>query len=333
MPVARLWRRQRTNFLRVAQLAIASMSVGLGLPADANAGKVEDVTFPTNVIPNTSNDRPVQVKAKLYLPDDPKFPISALVISPSSGGVVDIREAYYANELAKVGIAALVVDSFASRGVKSSVLDQSLLTSWQSGNDAVAGLRWLIADGRFKPDKIAVMGVSKGGQVAVDTALEVRRRWMRMMDVAFAAHIPISPSCNAINRSAQTTSAPIFFMLAELDDYTPAAHCVEHAERLRKAGNERVEVKIYKGAHHAWERLGSKPVFEPKGENYSGCRNWIEDDGRTVTFDGTPIPRGSEIAWAKKNCMKLGVHCCGGTEKLKREATNDLIAFLKKYGF
>jgi hypothetical protein len=31
--------------------------------------------------------------------------------------------------------------------------------------------------------------------------------------------------------------------------------------------------------------------------------------------------------------MKLGVHCCGGTEKLKREATNDLIAFLRKHGF
>jgi len=74
-------------------------------------------------------------------------------------------------------------------------------------------------------------------------------------------------------------------------------------------------------------------VFEPKGENYSACSNWLEDDGRTVTRDGFAIPRGTEIAWQKKNCMKLGVHCCGGTEKLKREATNDLIAFLRKHGF
>ena len=99
--------------------ALASISVGLGFPAAANAGKVEDVTFPTNVIPNTSNDRPVQVKAKLYLPDVPKFPISALSHLTIDGGVVDLREVYYANELAKVGIAALGVDSFASREVKA----------------------------------------------------------------------------------------------------------------------------------------------------------------------------------------------------------------------
>jgi hypothetical protein len=31
--------------------------------------------------------------------------------------------------------------------------------------------------------------------------------------------------------------------------------------------------------------------------------------------------------------MRLGVHAGGGSEKLKREATNDLIAFLKKHKF
>jgi dienelactone hydrolase len=156
---------------------------------------------------------------------------------------------------------------------------------------------------------------------------------MRMTDVAFAAHIPIVPSCSTVNRSTRTTGAPMFFMLAELDDYTPAAPCLEQVERLRKGGNEKIEVKVYKGAHHAWERLGSKPGFDPKGENYSDCRRWVEDDGRTVTLDGTAIPRATEMAWLRANCMKLGVHFGGGTEKLKREATDDLIAFLKKHGF
>jgi dienelactone hydrolase len=321
---------------RALALAAALAATPVAMPfisGAANAAKLENVTFPTNVIPNTTNDKPVQVQAKLYLPDAPKFPVSAVVITPSSGGVVDVREIYYANELTKAGIAALVVDSFASRGVKSTVRDQSLLTAWQSGNDAVSALRWLVADGRFKPDRIAVMGVSKGGGVAMDTALEVRRRWMRMTDVAFAAHVPIVPSCTWINRSAKTTGAPMFFMLAELDDYTPAAPCVEQAARLRAGGNDRIEVKVYKGAHHAWERLAAKPTFDPQGENYSPCRIWVEDDGKAVTHDGTALQRGSETAWAKKNCMKLGVHTGGGSEKLKREATDDLIAFLRKNEF
>ena len=119
-----------TNFLPVAQLAIAIMSVGLGFPAVAKGENIEDVTFPTNVIPHTSNDRPVQVNAKPYLPDVPKFPISALVISPSSGGVVDLREVYYANELAKVGIAALVVDSFALNAGKHAYPNSSEGLIW-----------------------------------------------------------------------------------------------------------------------------------------------------------------------------------------------------------
>ena len=59
----------------------------------------------------------------------------------------------------------------------------------------------------------------------------------------------------------------------------------------------------------------------------------MEDDGRLTPEGGTPLPRGTELDWRRKNCMKLGVHVGGGTEKLKREATNDLIAFLKKHGF
>ena len=36
----------------------------------------------------------------------------------------------------------------------------------------------------------------------------------------------------------------MYFMLAELDDLTPAQFCVEYAERLRAAGNAKIEVKL-----------------------------------------------------------------------------------------
>jgi dienelactone hydrolase len=168
----------------------------------------------------------------------------------------------------------------------------------------------------------------------MDSALEIRRQWMRVTDVAFAAHIPISPDCTWTNRSTRTTGAPMFFMLAELDDQTPAAPCVERTAHLRAAGNRRIEVKVYAGAHHAWDRLGNAPYYDPQAENFAHCRLLIEDDGTSVDIkSGIRVPRGSEHAWAKKNCMTLGTHCCGGTPALKREATSDLIAFLKKYGF
>jgi len=40
-----------------------------------------------------------------------------------------------------------------------------------------------------------------------------------------------------MNGTLATTGAPIYFMLAELDDQTPADQCMSLAEGMRKAGN------------------------------------------------------------------------------------------------
>jgi dienelactone hydrolase len=301
----------------------------------AEAAVVEKVTFATNVVSGTTNDHPVKVRAKLFLPEKPHFPLSAVVIAPSSSGVQKEREIHYAKALSREGIAALVVDSYGSRGLESSVYNQKLLDSWDIENDAIAALLWLTDDPRFDPDKIGILGVSKGGSVAMDTALEIRREWMGVSDVAFAAHVAISPDCTWVNRSTRTTGAPIFFMLAELDDQTPAEACLTQAARLRTEGDAgQVKVKVYEGAHHAWEELGKRPVFDPDAENYAQCRVWVEDDGSMVSADdGRPVPEDDWHGWAKKNCMTLGAHCCGGTRALKRQATADIIAFLKENGF
>ncbi len=295
----------------------------------------ETLTFKTNVVSGTTNDEPVDVKAKLFIPKNASFPISAVVIAPSSSGVEEAREVYYAKELANTGIAALIIDSFASRGLTDSVYDQSELEGWDIENDAIAALAVLAADKRFKADRIGIMGVSKGGTVAMDTALTIRRYWMGIgKNTSFAAHVAISPDCMWLTRRPNSTGAPIFFMLAELDDQTPAAPCLAQAKRMQQAGNERVETKVYAGAHHAWEELGSKPEHNSQAENYSNCRVWVEDSGQMFAADtGEQLPESDWHDWAKQNCMKLGATCCGGTRALKRSATQDIIAFLRRSGF
>ena len=318
----------------LARLFLATMAILPGLPIAAQQiTKIEYVTFETNVVPNTAAASPVRLRALLYTPSDARQPMPAVVITPSSGGVRDEIEIHYASDLARAGIAALVIDSFGARGLSHSVHDQSVLTSWQTANDAVAGLRWLAADSRFQRDRIGVMGVSKGGIVAMNAALTLYLQWTRTVDVKFAAHIAIAPFCSWVPRSVATTGAPILFMLAELDDQCPAVDCVDYAEALRRAGAV-IETRVYRGAHHAWEFLGSAPHFDKWAENYSRCRVWIEDDGsETAVNDGMRIPRDGAHEWAKKNCMTLGALCCGGNAALKRQATDDAIAFLRKNGF
>ncbi len=297
---------------------------------------IDDVGFKTNVVPHTSNDRPVAINAKLFLPTAVKAPYSVVVILPSSSGVQAAREIYYARKLSEVGIAALVVFSYQARGIEGSLYDQSKLDSWNIENDAIAALRYLSRDKRFRPDKIAVMGVSKGGTAAMDSALIVRRGWMnlRATDPKFATHIAISPDCGWLTRSTQTTGQPILFMLAELDDQTPAAPCQAQAQRLRNAGNPNVAVILYRGVHHAWEELGHKAEFDEDIENYAQCRVWVEDNGSMRNaVDGKEIPEDGWHAWAIENCVTYGGHCCGGSKRQKERATRDIITHLRARGF
>lgn len=315
--------------------AVLGLTFMYVLPAadDAEPFTTEELTFETNVVPGTTNDKPVEVQAKLYLPKSAKFPLSAVVIAPSSSGVEEAREVYYARRLVESGIAALVIDSFSSRDLEESQYDQSLIDQWDIENDAIAALAELTADKRFKSDRIAIMGVSKGGTVSMETARKIRRQWTGVQDIAFAAHVAISPDCTWITRNAKTTGAPILFMLAELDDQTPAKSCLNEAERIRDAGNKRVETKVYKGAHHAWEELGDAPHYDPEVENFSRCRVWIEDDGKMYSDEtGELLPEDDWHTWAEENCMILGATCCGGSLPLKESAARDVIDFLRRSG-
>lgn len=214
---------------QLALLLIGLMLLSVAQPASAQrVTKIECVSFDTNVNPNISIVNPnisagipVRLRAELYVPADATSAISAVVITPSSGGVREEVEVYYARELVRAGIAVLVIDSFGSRGLSHSIHDQRLLNPWQTGNDAVAGLRWLAADPRFLRDRIGVMGLSKGGQVAMDTSLTLYLRWMGITDLRFAAHVAVAPYCNWVARSKTNTGAPILFMLAELDSQCP----------------------------------------------------------------------------------------------------------------
>jgi hypothetical protein len=102
---------------------------------------------------------------------------------------------------------------------------------------------------------------------------------------------------------------------------------------MRRAGNNKVTVKVYPGAQHAWETLG--PVYYlANAENYSKCSATVEDNGTWTLPVGAPVLPTAELhAWMKAHCMFHWAHVACGTVALKRQATDDIIAFLKRNGF
>lgn len=293
----------------------------------ALAADVERLTFDTLTPVAPLALPPARITARLYRPEAATRPVPAMVILSSSAGVQRHRELYYAQRLADAGIAACVVDSFGPRGVRSTVADQSRVSAFQMECDAVAALRLLRDDPAIDGVRIGIMGVSKGGVAAINSAIAVRRRW-RGVDDVFSLSVGICPGCVAQHRDAATTDRPVFFMLAEHDDYTPARFAIEYAQRMRASGNARIRVKVYK-AHHGWESIG--PVYAiANAQNYSGCVNLIEDDGRHfVAAAGRSMSEAEYRTWVRDHgLLVLGAHAGGGSVALRDRATGDLLSFL-----
>jgi dienelactone hydrolase len=298
---------------------------------------MESMSFDTLTFDHPTACRPARLSACLHLPEPPSKgshkPVACMVILTTSAGVQRHREHYYAELLTRAGTAALIVDSFTGRGVRRTVSDQTLVSAAQMEGDAFAALALLRADSRIDPARIGIMGVSKGGVATLNAAISVRRRWRNGFPHLFDLHVAICPGATAQHRDPTTHGRPMYFMLAAHDDYTPADLAIEYAQRMRLAGNDRIKVKVYGNAHHGWESIG--PVFDIKdAENWSCCRNYIEDDGtHFIPAAGIALSEPEYQAWARLHCITKGARAGGGTPELKQRAGADLIAFLRTHGF
>jgi dienelactone hydrolase len=250
----------------------------------------------------------------------------AVVLVHGSGGVTDAREGFWARELVAMGVGALVIDSFTPRGVASTVEDQSLVTTAQMMEDAFAALSYLASRPAFDPARIAVMGFSKGGTVAL---LAADLRHQQGSGRAFAAHVPLYPSCTPQYRNPKP-SAPILVLIGAEDNYTGVKPCAEYLERIRTAGGN-VTLKTYPGAHHGFDgdTRFDRVFFIARAQNYRECVTYIEDDGRVVLANTGEIldaRTGPELL--RRHCMKTGASA-GASYAAKMRALEDVQAFLK----
>jgi dienelactone hydrolase len=253
--------------------------------------------------------------------------VPAMVIAHGSGGVSKAREYWWAGQLAGIGVAAFVVDSFTPRDITETATDQSQLSTAANLADAFAALKLLATHPRIDPARIGVMGFSKGGIVAELAALEPYRRAVIDDATRFALHIPLYPYCNDWHVSARTTGAPMLFLLAGSDDYTPPEPCRLYADWFRAKGAD-VSVVVYPGAYHGFDgELG--PIFLPRLVTGRNCDGTIDLDKFTVAIRSTGQDITATARDYYRGCMGKGA-TVGGNADARRRATEDVKAFLKR---
>jgi dienelactone hydrolase len=233
--------------------------------------------------PNARPGAPRQVPAAVYRPDGRgPFPAVAL-FHPCHGVTASTRT--WAEWLRQRGYEALVVDSWAARGItdgcRASAPD---LPSSERFDDAVGALQFLQAQPDVDPARIGAMGWSQGGVFAIAAvngpSLErARARGVVLPEPGYQAAIAFYPGgCYSLVQEAVVK--PLLVLIGEADDWTLARTCAEMVDAMRRRGAPASIVR-YPGVRHYFDVEGLALTFLPD----VGNRNRPGGSGATVGYD------------------------------------------------
>jgi len=269
---------------------------------------------------------PALIAGELRIPRPGNDRLPAVVLLHGSGGIGNNVE-LWAREILSTGTAVFIVDSFTGRGVVNTQADQDQLSRLVGVVDAYRALELLTRHPRIDPERIAVMGFSRGGGAAHWTAID---RFRGLAGISpngprFAGHIALYPTCNRVFREEDAlTDRPILIIHGTADDYVPMAACRARVERLRALGRDARLLEI-PGAHHVFDNPALPPsVRIAAAQTTRGCPLIEEDtDGRLLNAQ-TRQP----FTYASDPCVERGVTIGHSAEGLTtaRAAVREFVA-------
>ena len=267
--------------------------------------------------------KPAMIAGELRIPKPGTDRLPAVVLVHGSGGV-GFNIGMWVGELNKAGFATFVADSFTGRGITNTITDQAQLSSYTMMNDAFAALAVLAKHPRIDPDKIAVMGFSKGAIPSLYASMDRFQNAYAPEGASFAAYIGFYTPCNTAMIGDEKVSAkPIRLYHGIADDWVPVGPCRDYVARLKKAGAN-IDLVEYPGAPHAFDDQSIPGTCQlPQAVTARKCRFEEKPLGAIINGDtGQP-------ATPSDPCIERGV-----TIAYNAEATNaarkDVVEFLGK---
>ncbi|HEY7579380.1 MAG TPA: dienelactone hydrolase family protein [Acetobacteraceae bacterium] len=231
---------------------------------------------------------PRTVSGLLFLPAGikPNRHTPAVVMLHGSAGMIRDR-AKYGPQLASMGIAVLLVETYDSRrDLATSFIDRVLhITETMFVADAYAALHYLADRPEIDRHRVALAGFSYGG-MATEYALYAQMAKALSPDgLRFAGHVAFYAPCIARFADSRTTGAPLLMLYGADDELIRPARCEQVADDLR-AGGSQVEIIAYPGAVHQWDGGMPRGLI---GRQLAGCRFMVSRNG-TIRDQNTGLP-------------------------------------------
>ena len=251
--------------------------------------------------PSTDQDitksEPTILEGTLYRPDGPG-PFPAIVLMHSCAGLRDANNqplplfTTWAKHLRDQGFVALLVDSYAPRGLQRLCplpeRDRPIKTDRERVRDAYGALIYLQGRREVIANRVGAMGWSNGGQAVLWTVAAASRERPAMLPKGdFQAAISLYPGgCAQAQRVQWSTKIPFQMLIGESDDYTGAKPCADLAATAKNSGSS-VDITLFPGAHHAFDEP-NRPVQIVK--------DVVFPDGRSPTAGTNPAARDAAFA-------------------------------------
>ena len=257
-----------------------------------------------------------------------KLPV--VVLMHGSGGI-GLNIEPWVHHFNAMGISTLVIDGFSGRGLTSVNTNQALLGRLNFIVDIYRSLEILAKHPRVDPDRIVLMGFSRGGQAALYASLDRFNKLWNKSGVQFAGYVPFYPDCaTTFVGDTEVVGRPVRIFHGAADDTDPIETCKAYVTRLKNAGRD-VTLTEYPDSQHVFDLglLGiSSLVVSANVQTVRNCHIQEGDGGVLMNADT------KEPFTYKDACVELNPHVGGNPETADaaRKAVSEFLATLFKLG-
>lgn len=266
-----------------------------------------------------------KVYAILTFPKDDNSKYPVVMGIAGSKGWSDHHYGYMDRYL-EAGFATIILHSFDSRNVSSTVGEQVSATTAMLVNDAFKTLQHISKHPRVNKGKVGITGWSLGGAVALFTA------WSPIKDVlspnhAFAAHLPIYPPCMVTPQDLSFTGSPVHILIGEDDNWVPADACIDMVDI---AQNKNMTITTYPNSHHSFDRFHGL-IDVDDAYSFTDCRLKLTNDGLVRTLDwGFPLSNSILQKSVLAFCADRGA-TYGGNKKAREHSRQFALEFMNEH--
>jgi dienelactone hydrolase len=275
------------------------------------------------------NGKPVTVAGEFRIAQGTgRLPV--VVLMHGSSGVGASIEPW-THTFNQMGISTFVIDGFTGRGLTAVGPNQALLGRLNLIVDIYRSLEILAKHPRVDPDRIVLMGFSRGGQAALYASLDRFNKLWNKSGVRFAGYIPFYPDCSTTYLTdTEVAARPIRIFHGTPDDYNPVASCKAYVARLQEAKRD-VVLTEYPESAHGFDAglLGVSTIAVSTGAQTARHCHIREGEGGVLMNADTQAPFGYQDA-----CIELNPHVGGNpaTAEQARKAVVDFLQTLFKLG-